>query len=58
MRDAEKVRAATAAVAYAAGEHGTVTEAAEAHGAGYEDIKNLLKKWRKEGSLPSHLAAY
>jgi hypothetical protein len=32
--------------------------ACDAHGAGYEDVRNVLKKWRKEGTLQSHVAAY
>eukprot|EP00658_Telonema_sp_P-2_P034235 TRINITY_DN25003_c0_g1_i1.p1 TRINITY_DN25003_c0_g1~~TRINITY_DN25003_c0_g1_i1.p1 ORF type:complete len:103 (-),score=41.51 TRINITY_DN25003_c0_g1_i1:114-422(-) len=38
--------------------HKTVADAAQAHGAAYDDLKNLLKKWRKEGSLDSHVVAY
>jgi hypothetical protein len=52
------LQAATAAVAYSVGDHDRIQDACIAHSAGYEDVRNTLKKWRKEGTLGAHMAAY
>jgi hypothetical protein len=57
-RDDELVRAATAAVEYAAGAHTVIRAACEACEASYDDVKNTLKKWRKDGTFDAHVAAY
>jgi hypothetical protein len=45
-------------VAYAAGDHASIGAACQAFGSGYEDVRNMLKKWRKEGTLDANVEAH
>ena len=57
-REVEKQRAADAALAAQCGAYSSLPVACAALGAGLDDAKNLLKKWRKERTLDAHISAY